>query len=161
AEHNRHHEQIRSSHSPDRLAAEGELFSEEAFDPYDSYHSYDPVGSATVEPVEHLPANLIEFPRELVATRKARPRLAEGPFYDASHANSQLSIFEVDSDSLDAPVASKDAAAAAVAPPEWASIELDHHPEPSYSNVLPSLQAYAGQAHAEKAYVAATQIPAG
>ena len=26
-----------------------------------------------------LPANLIEFPRELVAARKARPRLAEGP----------------------------------------------------------------------------------
>ena len=115
-----------------RDADEGELFPDDPFD------SYDPMGSAMVEPVQHLPANLIEFPRELVATRKARPRLAEGPFYDASHANSQLSIFEVDPDSLDAPVASKDAAAAAVAPPEWASIELDHHPEPSYSNVLPS-----------------------
>jgi uncharacterized RDD family membrane protein YckC len=126
AEHNRHHEQIRSSHSPDRLAAEGELFSEEAFDPYDSYHSYDPMGSATVEPVQHLPANLIEFPRELVATRKARPRLAEGPFYDDSHANSQLSIFEVDPDLLGAPVYPSDTAISAVAPPEWASIELGH-----------------------------------
>ena len=138
-----------------RDADEGELFPEDPFD------SYDPMGSAMVEPVQHLPANLIEFPRELVATRKARPRLAEGPFYDASHANSQLSIFEVDPDLLDSPVVSKDAVSTAVAPPEWASIELDHHPEPSYANVPPSLQAYAGQAHAEKAYVAATQIPAG
>ena len=47
---------------------EGELF------------PYDAVANATVEPVQHLPANLIEFPRELVATRKARPRLAGGCF---------------------------------------------------------------------------------
>ena len=99
---------------------EGELF------------PYDAVGHATVEPVQHLPANLIEFPRELVATRKARPRLAEGPFYDASHENSQLSIFEVDPATLDAQVTVSDTPAATVAPPEWASIELDHHPEPEF-----------------------------
>jgi hypothetical protein len=29
--------------------------------------------------VEPLAVNLIEFPRELVAARKLRPRLAEGP----------------------------------------------------------------------------------
>jgi uncharacterized RDD family membrane protein YckC len=139
-------------------AGEGELFPGDSFDSFDSY---DPMGSAMVEPVQHLPANLIEFPRELVATRKARPRLAEGPFYDASHHNSQLSIFEVDPDSLDSPAALKDGAATAVAPPEWASIELDHHPEPSYANVAVSQKAYAGQAHTEGAYVAATQIPTG
>jgi uncharacterized RDD family membrane protein YckC len=40
-------------------------------------------------------ANLIEFPRELVATRKMRPRLAE-PVQSASATERQLSIFEVD-----------------------------------------------------------------
>jgi uncharacterized RDD family membrane protein YckC len=142
----------------DRNAGEGELFPDDSFDPFDSY---DPMGSAMVEPVQHLPANLIEFPRELVATRKARPRLAEGPFYDASHHNSQLSIFEVDPDSLDSPVALKETAATTVAPPEWASIELDHHPEPSYSHAARSQPAYAGQPHAQEAYAAATEIPAG
>ena len=38
-------------------------------------------------------ANLIEFPRELVAKRKMRPRLAEGQL---TEAEGQLSIFEVD-----------------------------------------------------------------
>ena len=145
-------------HGYGRDAGEGELF---AGDSFDSFDSYDPMGSAMVEPVQHLPANLIEFPRELVATRKARPRLAEGPFYDASHHNSQLSIFEVDPDLLDSPVVLKDGAATAVAPPEWASIELDHHPQPSYANVAVSQKAYAGQAHTDEAYVAATQIPTG
>jgi uncharacterized RDD family membrane protein YckC len=146
-------------YAPD--AEEGELFPEESFDSYDSY---DPMGSATVEPVQHLPANLIEFPRELVATRKARPRLAEGPFYDASHHNSQLSIFEVDPDSLDSPTSSHEAAATAVAPPEWASIELDQlerRAEPRYAAAADSRHAYAGTSYAEEAYVAATEIPAG
>ena len=108
---------------------EGELF------------PYDAVANATVEPVQHLPANLIEFPRELVATRKARPRLAEGPFYDASHQDSQLSIFEVDPAVLAAPVYLSDTPA--VAPPEWASIELDHHPEPVYAENIQHGRAYA------------------
>jgi uncharacterized RDD family membrane protein YckC len=56
-----------------------------------------PVG----RPIE-IPANLIEFPRQLVAARKARPRLAEGPLReDADHASqnpetAQLRIFEVE-----------------------------------------------------------------
>ena len=93
--------------------------------------------SAVVEPVQHLPANLIEFPRELVATRKARPRLADGPFYNPAHEEAQLNIFEVD------PSQMSDEPAISVAPPEWASIELDHprrqtHPEP-----VAAVQAYA------------------
>jgi uncharacterized RDD family membrane protein YckC len=111
---------VRQGHA--RNVEELELFSEESLDFDDSYDSRDPLRSAIVEPVQHLPANLIEFPRELVATRKVRPRLAEGPFYNASHENSQLSIFEVDPDLLASPADS----AHAVAPPEWASIELDH-----------------------------------
>jgi uncharacterized RDD family membrane protein YckC len=39
----------------------------------------DPFEDAIVEPAHPLPARLIENPRELVAPRKARPRLAEGP----------------------------------------------------------------------------------
>jgi len=127
-------------------ADEGELF------PEDSYNSYDPMGSATVEPVQHLPANLIEFPRELVATRKARPRLAEGPFYDASHANSQLSIFEVDPDSLPSPVVERDMAVGEVAPPEWASIELDHAPELHPAMHAEDERHYHERQYAEQAY---------
>lgn len=40
-------------------------------------------------------ANLIQFPREMVATRRMRPRLAEGPLA-AAPGLAQLSIFEVD-----------------------------------------------------------------
>jgi uncharacterized RDD family membrane protein YckC len=40
-----------------------------------------------------IPANLIHFPREIVATRRLRPRLAEG---SAESESQQLSIFEVD-----------------------------------------------------------------
>jgi hypothetical protein len=36
---------------------------------------------AAAAPID-IPANLIEFPRQLVAPRKARPRLAEGPLLD-------------------------------------------------------------------------------
>ena len=150
---NQHQESHRHYGRTNRRQTEGELFPEESFDSQDSfgpYDSYDPMGSATVEPVQHLPANLIEFPRELVATRKARPRLAEGPFYDASHHNSQLSIFEVDPDTLAPPAAMQDAAA--VAPPEWASIELDHYPDSRFSGVHENPQAYAS--HPEEAYLA-------
>jgi len=84
----------------------------------------DAMASATVEPVQSTAANLIEFPRELIAARKARPRLAEGPFALRAPDNPQLSIFEVDPAMLAAPVQ------ISVAPPEWASIELEDS-EPS------------------------------
>jgi uncharacterized RDD family membrane protein YckC len=44
-------------------------------------------------------ANLIQFPRPMVATRRMRPRRAEGPLASAP-AQSQLSIFEVDPGSI-------------------------------------------------------------
>ena len=47
-----------------------------------------------------LPANLIEFPRELVATRKARPRLAEGPLREELPPEPQLRIFEVEPEQI-------------------------------------------------------------
>ena len=40
-----------------------------------------------------IPANLIEFPREIIATRRMRPRLGDGP---GEADPQQLSIFEVD-----------------------------------------------------------------
>jgi uncharacterized RDD family membrane protein YckC len=47
-----------------------------------------------------LPANLIEFPRELVAARKARPRLAEGPLREELAPEPQLRIFEVEPEQI-------------------------------------------------------------
>ncbi len=44
---------------------------------------------------QSIPGNLIEFPRELVAPRRARPRLAEGPLREEA-GEPQLRIFEVD-----------------------------------------------------------------
>jgi uncharacterized RDD family membrane protein YckC len=103
---------------------ESELFPHDAYDA-----SYDAVANATIEPVQHIPANLIEFPRELIAARKARPRLAEGPYRDAQDSP-QLSIFEVDPDLL-APPQPISHPGEQIAPPEWASIELEHH-EPDH-----------------------------
>lgn len=53
-------------------------------------------GSGVAEPIF---ANLIQFPREVVATRKMRPRRVEGPL-STSAPESQLSIFEVDPGSI-------------------------------------------------------------
>ena len=80
-----------------------------------------------VEPAQPLHANLIEFPRELVATRKIRPRLAEGPLAAASDAVGQLSIFEVDPGSISTePVASQivTVPASEWTDPDWAGIKL-------------------------------------
>jgi uncharacterized RDD family membrane protein YckC len=42
----------------------------------------DPFEEALVEPTRPLPARLLATPRELVAPRKARPHLAEGPLHE-------------------------------------------------------------------------------
>ena len=84
----------------------------------------------TVEPAQPIYANLIEFPREMVATRKVRPRLAEGPLA-RSESLPQLSIFEVEPGAI-----STEPATAVVdvpaAPewmrPEWPEIELKVQP---------------------------------
>jgi len=71
---------------------------------------------------EPLPANLIEFPRQLIATRKARPRYAEGPLReeaDAAPDAAQLRIFEVETAQIDS------APAVGAAAPEWSSICLE------------------------------------
>ncbi len=90
----------------------------------------DPLSRATVEPVQHLPANLIEFPRELIAPRKARPQLAEAPIRRAVADDPQLNIFEVDPELLAQSAVLGEAVT--VAPPGWASIELEDVPEQPY-----------------------------
>ena len=44
-----------------------------------AYPADDPMAAALVEPTIPLPASFVVQPRELIAARKARPRLAEGP----------------------------------------------------------------------------------
>ena len=88
-------------------------------------------GFHVVEPAPPSHANLIEFPRELVATRKVRPRRAEG--HAAVGAPSgQLSIFEVDPGSISTEPEAPPVVSAAIAPavhvPEWSGIELDAEP---------------------------------
>jgi uncharacterized RDD family membrane protein YckC len=78
-----------------------------------------------VEPTVEIPANLIEFPRQLVAPRRARPRLAEGPLREegeAQHDSSQLRIFEVEAEQISPAFAVESEA------PEWTSILLDAQP---------------------------------
>ncbi|MGO4211284.1 hypothetical protein AB4043_10730 [Terriglobus sp. YAF25] len=52
------------------------------------------------EPIAPLSANLIEFPRQLVASKKARPRLAEGPLREDAPEPPQLRIFEVTAEQI-------------------------------------------------------------
>lgn len=106
-------------------------------------HPWDTVSSAgdrlqidgfeVVEPAQPIHANLIEFPRELVATRKLRPRRAEGPYAASVEAQAQLSIFEVEpwaiSTEPEATGAAVEAGSAAWSGPEWSGIELDEEPQ--------------------------------
>jgi uncharacterized RDD family membrane protein YckC len=85
-----------------------------------------PIFEEPLGPPIDIPANLIEFPRQLVASRKARPRLAEGPLReDADQAPDtvQLRIFEVEATQISTvpPVES--------AEPEWSSILLSALPD--------------------------------
>jgi uncharacterized RDD family membrane protein YckC len=82
-----------------------------------------PVFEEPAGPTVALPANLIEFPRQLVAARKARPRYAEGPLREemnASAGDGQLRIFEVDPALISTSPDETDAQSA-----QWTSIWLD------------------------------------
>jgi uncharacterized RDD family membrane protein YckC len=85
-----------------------------------------------VEPPQEIPANLIEFPREMVATRRMRPRSYGADPNATGELFGQLSIFEVDPTTISTQ-------ATAAAPemteaarewngPEWSSIQLDADP---------------------------------
>ena len=106
----------------------------------------DPFEDATVTPTQPLPAKLIEFPRELIATRKARPRLAEGPLRETDVATdgSQLRIFEVEPDTI-----SKEPVVNTVLP-EWHSIRLDAKPREEF---------YAPAQSANESYTPSFELP--
>jgi uncharacterized RDD family membrane protein YckC len=107
-------------------------------DALDTY--YDEAVYEAVEAAQPIPANLIEFPREIVATRRMRPRIAEA-LPDSSEPQ-QLSIFEVDPNAVSIePMAST---AATVSEPtwigsSWQEIKLDEQPQtlPDYYAIQP------------------------
>jgi uncharacterized RDD family membrane protein YckC len=68
-----------------------------------------------------LQANIIEFPRQLVASRKARPRLAEGPLREDGTPEPQLRIFEVEAEQISL----EPEAATANDAPEWQGLLLN------------------------------------
>jgi uncharacterized RDD family membrane protein YckC len=87
-----------------------------------------PVFDEVTSPID-IPANLIQFPRQLVAPRKARPRLAEGPLREDADKSAcenpdtaQLRIFEVETSQISSAPAVESAA------PEWSSILLPAQP---------------------------------
>ena len=90
-------------------------------------------GFEEVEAAQPIHANLIAFPRELVATRKIRPRRVEGPYAAMVEAQGQLSIFEVEPTAISIEPEAASAKAEAVAHtwvgPEWTGIELDEEPK--------------------------------
>lgn len=90
------------------------------------------------EPLTGLPTNLIEFPRQLLAARKARPRLAEGPLRDEADAapeRAQLRIFEVEANTFSTvPLAVTESVL-----PEWSNIRLDNW-QPLHETASPDAQ---------------------
>jgi uncharacterized RDD family membrane protein YckC len=90
----------------------------------------DPFDDAFIAAAQPLPAKLIEFPRELVATRKARPRIAEGPLRESEGEPeaAQLRIFEVEPDSISHEALFKEPVVDQILP-EWHSIQLDARPD--------------------------------
>ncbi|MFP5227132.1 MAG: RDD family protein [Acidobacteriota bacterium] len=97
----------------------------------------DPLEDAVVEPSQPLPATLLITPRELVAPRKARPRLAEGPLSDPptgfTAPTSQSALQPEDAQANPAVFRSSEftdpshatGPEPAVQPSEWHSIHLD------------------------------------
>jgi uncharacterized RDD family membrane protein YckC len=122
----------RNRQQEDRNEAEARRLDEEiAF-------RHSPVFEEPAGPPMPLPANLIEFPRQLVAPRKARPRYAEGPLRAAAGpapGAGQLRIFEVDPAQISTTPTPAEAPA-----PQWNSIWLDApNPGPTESAPTSSL----------------------
>jgi uncharacterized RDD family membrane protein YckC len=104
---------------------------------------HEPVFEEPAGPPEPLPANLIEFPRQLVATRKARPRLAEGPLgLEDAPGDGQLRIFEVAPEQIAAAPEST-VETETVHRAQWGCILLDSRPQADGS---PSATAAASEA---------------
>jgi uncharacterized RDD family membrane protein YckC len=93
-------------------------------------HVVDPLEEALVAPAQPLPARVLEFPRELVAPRRARPRIAEGPLRDseANPEKEQIRIFEVEPETISHQPSPVQAGIDDVVLPGWSSIRLDATP---------------------------------
>jgi uncharacterized RDD family membrane protein YckC len=116
ASHNRSRNPFAEIEEDERLALEDEI----AF-------RQSPTFEDPIAPVE-IPANLIEFPRQLVASRRARPRIAEGPLREEgeqAHDATQLRIFEVEPAQISIAPAAETAESII---PEWSSILLNAQP---------------------------------
>ncbi len=83
-------------------------------------HAMEAPGPHTLETTA-IPANLIEFPRQLVAPRRVRPRLAEGPLREEAAPAPQLRIFEVEAEQ----VATVPPPAEPTAAPGWQELLLE------------------------------------
>ena len=85
--------------------------------------------------VEPLAVNVIDFPRELVASRRLRPRLAEGPLrVNSREEKDQLKIFEVAPESISQTVS------VGKVPANWSPIRLDNDPIDSPRRESPTTQ---------------------
>ncbi len=107
-----------------------------------------PVFEEPAGPPVPLPANLIEFPRQLVAPRKARPRYAEGPLREdgaPEPGEAQLRIFEVDPAQI-----STTPETATEEIPQWTSLWLDA-PSPEVAAVAEGGPASVAEAALEEA----------
>lgn len=107
----------------------------EAAEWYEPGREWRSQGAEMVEPALPIHANLIEFPREIVATRKMRPRRIEGPYAEASEQGAQLSIFEVDPAVIStdpAEPAPEQPSSASWTGPEWSGMQLGAQPETEY-----------------------------
>ena len=85
----------------------------------------------TVVPAQPIYANLIQFPREIIATRRIRPRIAGIEAGSENELSNQLSIFEVDpaTVSTEAAAPGTGVAGRSWAGPEWSDIQLDAQPD--------------------------------
>jgi uncharacterized RDD family membrane protein YckC len=83
--------------------------------------------------VQPIQGNIIEFPRQLVASRKVRPRLAEGPLLEEAPPEPQLRIFEVEPEQ----VAVEPEIVVDPEAPEWQSLRLGSE---AFAQTLPATQ---------------------
>jgi uncharacterized RDD family membrane protein YckC len=100
---------------PEELHELGELDQE-----IELRHSAELLAPHTLETTP-IPANIIEFPRQLIAPRKARPRLAEGPLREDTASEPQLRIFEVSPEQI----ATEPEAAPTSNTPVWQDLLLE------------------------------------
>lgn len=93
-------------------------------EPVDFYTEAQAVSTVDPQPIH---GNLIEFPYELVAARKVRPRRAEGIYASFQEAEPQLSIFEVDPTTISSrpDVVEQRVEAHGQSGPEWADLKLE------------------------------------